>query len=91
VDFASVPSFAISRRAHLRGQHPGRVNAIRIPYALDFSEHVSADQATEFLLNPQIIFLKEALDLRAGASFTVELAYVSGDSPLNAFIKVIET
>ncbi len=88
VDFAGENDFSVNARVRVTAHADGRANAIRIPYALDFSEHVVADTPTEFLLNPQTIYLRESIDLRAGNSYLIDLDYRSGDSPLNAIIDV---
>lgn len=88
VDFAAECDLTVCARVRVQITDDGLVNAIRIPYELDFSPSVSACRPTEFLLNPQVVFLPEPIAVLAGQTYQVDLQYISGDSPLNATITV---
>ncbi|MBV1850598.1 50S ribosomal protein L11 methyltransferase [Catellatospora tritici] len=79
---------AIRGRARLTAMTSGRANAIRIAYRIDFAEGISGDKPTDFLLNPQIIFLQNSFDVRAGDQFDVSLDYLASNSPLEANIAI---
>ncbi|MDI1465185.1 methyltransferase domain-containing protein [Catellatospora sp. KI3] len=79
---------AIRGRARLTAIGSGRANAIRIAYRIDFAEGVSGDKPTDFLLNPQIIFLENSFDVAAGDQFDVSLEYIASSNPLQAAIAI---
>ncbi len=90
VDFREETPLHIRESAVVRAQHTATANAVRIPYTLQFSDDVEACEPTEFLLNPQTIFLPAAVRLVEGRAYRVSLDYQSGESPLNAKIEVEE-
>jgi predicted RNA methylase len=88
VDFARETDLDVEAAATVEATETGAVNAVRVPYSLRFADGVYADEPTKFLLNPQIVFLPEPVAVVKGQRYVVEIGYRSGDSPLNARIKV---
>jgi predicted RNA methylase len=86
--FTAETAPSIAEKVRLRAISSGRANAVRITYRVTFAEGVSADQPTEFLLNPQIIFLCDKVELTKGQSYNVSIEYESSSSPLNSKIKL---
>jgi predicted RNA methylase len=88
VDFLQNVPFSISAEKILRCITPGKANAIRVPYAIYFSDSVIGTEPTDFLLNPQVIFLDEPLWLHSGSYYKVSLAYEAASSPLTCRVTV---
>lgn len=80
------PMIGCRARVHATGS--GRANAVKVTYDIQFAEDMWADKPTEFLLNPQIIFLPEPLPVEAGNDYAISLSYEASDSPLACEIKV---
>jgi SAM-dependent methyltransferase len=87
-DFLGSNSTEIDSSATVRACETATANAVKITYDIQFAEGVSADKPTEFLLNPQIIFLPEPIGLREGHSYEVTLTYFASESPLACRIRV---
>ena len=81
-DLSEVLSAAASVR--LQAAREGEANAVRITYRIAFSETVAADEPTEFLLNPQIIYLPERVGLRQGQQYDLSIAYEASSTPVNS-------
>jgi predicted RNA methylase len=90
VAFAEDTPLLVDATVCVRAKETGLANALRVPYSLQFSDTVFGDRPTEFLLNPQTIFLPAPVLLEAGCEYSISMRYHSGDSPLNAIIKVTE-
>lgn len=88
-DFQKENPFRISATAALRALTTGTANAVRLSYGIGFSEGVYAEQPTEFLLNPQIVFLTEPANVVAGDYYDISLDYVASSSPQDCRIRVI--
>ena len=78
----------IKASAVLTGTVDGLANAVRIGYRIEFTDGVWAEKATEFLMNPQIIFLPEPVRVVPGQAYKVALAYDASSSPLTATLAV---
>lgn len=87
-NFLTHNSPEISGRARVRATASGAANALRVSYDIDFAPGVSADKPTQFLLNPQVIYLPEPVDVTAGREYDLFLDYHASDSPLRARIEV---
>jgi precorrin-6B methylase 2 len=84
----------------VRATESGRANAVKITYDVEFYENVWATTPTEILgagedpgswpalLNPQIIFLPETVDLIAGDKYEVTLAYEASSAPTTCEINI---
>lgn len=85
-DFHQVPrdgAADIDERVDLLATRSGTANAVRVSYRIQFTEGGPwIDEPTEFLLNPQIIFLPERVPVTAGETYAVSLAYQASSSPL---------
>lgn len=88
VDFRQGAAASVVANATVRAMRDGIANALRIPYAIQFSEGVLANVPTNFLLNPQVVFLPEPIELEAGAYYNVSLAYEASGSPLACKIAI---
>jgi predicted RNA methylase len=88
VEFAENSPLLVDVEVVVRAQRSATANALRVPYHLQFTETIVGREPTEFLLNPQTIFLPTPVLLEAGQEYIVSLRYHSGDSPLNAVIQV---
>jgi predicted RNA methylase len=86
--FRGDTSPSISGKVHVRALSSGAANAVRISYGIQFAPDVWADEPTEFLLNPQIIFLPEPVELQENESYLVSVAYESSSSPLTCKISI---
>jgi len=87
--FTADTAPSIAAKVRLRAMSTGWANAVRITYRVTFAEGVSADKPTEFLLNPQIIFLREPVELTEGEDYNVSIEYESSSSPLNSKINLV--
>lgn len=87
-DFLDRSDEKISARVRVTGTGDGIVNAVKITYDIEFAHGVWADKPTEFLLNPQIIFLPSPVAVQAGREYDVTLEYLASDSPLTCKIGV---
>jgi len=87
-DFLHDTPLHIQATRTVRCTTSGTANAIRIPYFIRFSESVIGTTPTEFLLNPQVLFLPKPVALQAGAYYDVSLDYEASASPLSCRIQV---
>jgi len=87
-DFRKPHGPWIQSSARVSAFDSGAVNAVKITYDIEFAAGVSADQPTDFLLNPQIIFLREQMKVEAGWDYDVALAYRASDNPTNCAIEI---
>lgn len=90
-DFYQETPFDINERVTVRSMVPGKANAVKITYNIQFSDSTLASQPTDFLLIPQIIYLAEPIWLKQGAYYDVALQYRASASPLAARIQVQQT
>ncbi|WP_432833799.1 methyltransferase domain-containing protein [Dactylosporangium sp. CA-092794] len=86
-DFDVHNSVEIAAEVVTTGRRAGRANALRISYEIGLAPGVIGATPTEFLLNPQIIFLDEPVDVRVGQRVVVALRYEAGSNP--RFCKII--
>ncbi len=87
-DFATDSGSSISSEARVRAAKAGRANAVRITYDIEFAPGIHADKPTEFLLNPQIVFLREPVALEPDRRYRVAIKYEASSSPLDCAIDV---
>lgn len=81
-DFLHPSDPAIAAKVRVTGTSDGLANAVKVTYDIEFADGVWADKPTEFLLNPQILFLPRPQPVRRGETFEVSLRYLAGDSPM---------
>lgn len=86
--FLQDTSFSIAATTKLRCMTTGRANAVRISCAIRFSSGVLATEPTDFLLNPQIIFLPEPRLLQVGKYYDLSLRYEASDFPVRCKITI---
>jgi predicted RNA methylase len=86
--FLQDTSTSIVGNVRLRAVRSGTANAVRISYGIAFTPDVWADEPTEFLMNPQIIFLSEPYPLRENECYEISVAYQSSSSPLTCEISI---
>ncbi len=87
-DFGSQTDRVIRSTTRVRATGSGVANAARISYGIDFARGVSSDEPTEFLLNPQIIFLPDPISINEGDDIDVSLVYEASTSPLDCEIVI---
>jgi hypothetical protein len=56
---------------------------VRVTYEIQFADGLWVDKPTEFLLNHQIIFLPQPIEIESGRDYHVAINYTASDSPLN--------
>jgi predicted RNA methylase len=87
-DFYSHNPTSISATVPLRTTNPGLANALRVSYDITFAPGITATEPTDFLLNPQIIFLRKPVKLEGSMEYDVSIAYEASSSPLTSVITV---
>jgi precorrin-6B methylase 2 len=87
-DFSEETNSVISAQVRVHANYAGLANAVKVTYDIKFAENVWADKPTQFLLNPQIIFLSERIRLVAGEAYDISLKYEASGSPLACEIAV---
>lgn len=87
-NFLDQVPVAVDSRAVVRSMVDGEANALRVSYSIQLSPGTLATEPTEFLLNPETIFLDKRLRVKAGDYYVVSLAYTAGASPLSAVIDI---
>lgn len=87
-DFLEPSETEVGARERVTATSDGLANAVKVTYDIEFAKGVFADKPTEFLLNPQIIFLPEPIRVREGAEYEISLDYLAGDSPMECKLGV---
>jgi predicted RNA methylase len=81
-NFHGVTDPVISEIAPVRATSRGTANAAKITYEIQFVDNGEwIDTPTEFLLNPQIIFLPSPVDVDVDHVYKVSLSYRASESP----------
>jgi predicted RNA methylase len=88
-DFLEPSEPEVDIRVRVTGMTNGLANAVKVTYDIEFAKGIWADKPTEFLLNPQIIFLPEPISVSEGAEYEVSLDYLAGDSPMKCKLGVL--
>ncbi len=89
-DFYQHNTTDISASVTLRALDSAVANAVRISYDVTFAPGVTATEPTDFLLNPQIVFLPSPIKLRSDVDYRVGISYGASTSPLTSAITVEE-
>lgn len=76
----------VNTSVSVHGITAGTANAVRVGYSIEFTKGAWADKPTEFLMNPQIIFLPEPIVIAPEHEYRVALSYQASDSPNTAKI-----
>lgn len=87
-EFTAHNPDVIATEAYLRVIQSGTANAVRVSYDVTFAPGITATEPTEFLLNPQVIFLPEPVRLQKGQCVQLDLTYDVGSLPRMAQIEV---
>ncbi|WP_432833803.1 50S ribosomal protein L11 methyltransferase [Dactylosporangium sp. CA-092794] len=87
-DFAAPAGPGIDGEATVRALRSGAANALRISYSIVFAPGIESDKPTDFLMNPQIIYLAEPVELQAGTTYRIRLRYEASESPLQCAIDI---
>jgi predicted RNA methylase len=87
-EFQDLLDPAIISRVRVVTTDSGTANAVKVTYDIRFADGVCADKPTDFLLNPQIIFLPEPVSLLVDNAYDIALRYHAGGSPLTCDIAV---
>jgi precorrin-6B methylase 2 len=89
-DFRLHTNEKINGTATVNGTRTGMANAIKVTYDIEFSPSVVVYKPTDFLLNSQIIFLPEPVEVTAGRQYEVRLDYVASSITRDCTIEVAE-
>jgi hypothetical protein len=63
-------------------------NAVRISYSIQFRPELWINEPTEFLMNPQVIFLQHPILLSDGEKYDVHLSYEASGSAVDCKVNV---
>ncbi|MDT5027629.1 MAG: type protein arginine methyltransferase [Micromonosporaceae bacterium] len=86
--FGRQTSPSVEATVRLRSHSPKTANAVRISYSIQFAPDLWISTPTEFLMNPQIIFLQEPIQLADGDEYNVYLAYEASSSPVDCKLDI---
>ena len=87
-DFYQDCDEVIAAEVTLHAQSNGRANAARITYRISFTPGLDSDEPTDFLLNPQIIFLRDPVRLIESEDYKVSIRYRASTAPISSEIIV---
>jgi predicted RNA methylase len=91
IDFSSrVDPQRVDTTVVVRARRTQLADAAVITSRAQLSEHI-VTEPTRFLFNPEVIFLKEPLELVEGQEYAVRIAYAYGADTLDATIEVTPT
>ena len=86
VDFGAENSHSISANVQVKAERAGIANALRVSYGINFTPDVYSEKPTEFLLNPQIIYLNEPVEISDRDTIEIALEYQASTSPMDCKI-----
>jgi predicted RNA methylase len=86
--FGQKTSPIVEASVRLRSHSAQTANAVRISYAIQFADDLWVSRPTDFLMNPQIIFLQEPILLTDGHEYDLHLAYEASSSPLDCHLAI---
>lgn len=89
VEFDGVLPDVVDATVKVRGLGNGQANALRLPYSIRLSQGLLITEPSDHLLNPQIVFLDEPIEVRLGDYYEVKLSYEPASLPQSAEIKVV--
>jgi 2-polyprenyl-3-methyl-5-hydroxy-6-metoxy-1,4-benzoquinol methylase len=81
--FCQPTSPSIDATVRVRSHSAEAANAVRVSYSIQFGSQLWVNKPTEFLMNPQIIFLPRPMLLNFGREYAVRLAYEASSSPVD--------
>jgi protein arginine N-methyltransferase 1 len=90
-DFAQPAPTSIDTTVKVTSQSAEAANAVRISYSIQFGPEYWVNTPTEFLMNPQIIFLRDPILLAEGEEYDVRLNYQAGCSAVDCELTVAKT
>jgi predicted RNA methylase len=87
-DFREDADPDVKAEVTLRAESTAPANAVRITYRIQFTPTLESSEPTDFLLNPQIIFLEKPVDLVEGKNYKLSISYAASAAPLSSTISV---
>lgn len=78
----------IDATVRLHGTTADTANALQITYKIGFTKGTWQDKPTEFLMNPQIIYLTDPVEIEPARGYDVTLSYEASSAPLTAQVMV---
>lgn len=88
IDFSKPVNEKLQTEVQVRARKSGRADAVVITGKAKLSDTIETER-TKFLYNPEVIYLKEAVELIKGKMYTIQIEYNYGCDTLDAVIKVI--
>lgn len=88
VDFRRGGPDEIHCTTRVRALESGIANAIEVSYGIEFSDGEYSTQPTEFLLNPQMVFIPNPVEIRSGDLYDVTLSYQAGCSARDCKVEI---
>jgi predicted RNA methylase len=88
IDFSKPVNEKLQTEVQVRARKSGRADAVVITGKAKLSDTIETER-TKFLYNPEVIYLKEPLDLIKNKMYTIQIEYNYGCDTLDAVIKVI--
>jgi predicted RNA methylase len=87
-DFFEDRDEFIAAEVVLRATSTGLANAVRITYRVSFTPGFDSIEPTDFLMNPQIIFLGTPIRLTEGEDYGLSIRYRASTAPISSEIIV---
>jgi predicted RNA methylase len=87
-DFYKDSDDVVAAEVAVRAKDTGVANAVRITYRISFTPTLASSEPTDFLLNPQIIFLEKPVKLTEGEDYKLSIRYQTSTAPLTSKITV---
>jgi predicted RNA methylase len=87
-DFFKDRDEMIAAEVALRATSTGRANAVRITYRVSFTPGFDSSEPTDFLMNPQIIFLRTPVRVTEGEDYKLSIRYQASTAPISSEIIV---
>lgn len=87
VDFDAETNHSINANVQVKAQKAGLANALRVSYGINFTSDVYSETPTEFLLNPQIIFLRDPIKIGENDTIEIAMEYQASTSPMDCKIR----
>jgi predicted RNA methylase len=87
-DFYKDCDDVVAAEVALRATSNGEANAVRITYRISFTPGLDSSEPTDFLLNPQIIFLRRPVRLIEGEDYKLSIRYQASTAPISSEITV---
>jgi predicted RNA methylase len=87
IDFSDTAPLLVDTVATVRARKSRLADAVLIEGEADLTDHITT-VTTKFLYNPEVIFLKQALTIKAGQDYRIHIRYPYGSDSLDARFEV---